>query len=58
MKRYGMTFDVYAVAFGLPNVITELIPLHIIKLHGEGLTSREIEKEVSVSQASERTLTV
>ena len=42
----------YAAAFGLPNVITEVIHLQIMKLHGEGLTSREIEKEVSVSIAS------
>jgi hypothetical protein len=49
----------YAVAFGLPNVITEVIHLKIMKLHGEGLTSREIGKEVSVSQASiQRTINV
>lgn len=49
----------YAIAFGLPNVITEVIHLQIMKLHGEGLTSREIEKEVSVSQASiQRTINV
>ena len=49
----------YAAAFGLPNVITEVIHLQIMKLHGEGLTSREIEKKVSVSQASiQRTINV
>ena len=49
----------YAVAFGLPNVITEVIHLKIMKLHAEGLTSREIGKEVSVSQASiQRTINV
>ncbi|WP_019026530.1 hypothetical protein [Colwellia piezophila] len=49
----------YAVAFGLPNVITEVIHLQIMKLHSEGLTSREIEIEVSVSQASiQRTINV
>ncbi|ALO33880.1 hypothetical protein CMT41_03425 [Colwellia sp. MT41] len=49
----------YAAAFGLPNVITEVIHLQIMKLHGEGLTLREIEKEVSVSQTSiQRTITV
>jgi len=49
----------YAVAFGLPNVITEVIHLQIMKLHGEGLTLREIEKEVSVNQAAiQRTITV
>ena len=49
----------YAAAFGLPNVITEVIHLQIMKLHSEGLTSREIEKKVSVSQASiQRTITV
>jgi len=49
----------YAVAFGLPSVITEVIHLQIMKLHGEGLTSREIEKEVSVSLASiQRTINV
>ena len=49
----------YAAAFGLPNVITEVIHLQIMKLHGEGLTSREIEKKVSVSEASiQRTITV
>lgn len=49
----------YAIAFGLPNVITEVIHLQIMKLHDEGLTSREIEKEVSVSQASiQRTINV
>lgn len=49
----------YAAAFGLPNVITEVIHLQIMKLHGEGLTSREIEKEVSVSLASiQRTINV
>lgn len=49
----------YAVAFGLPNVITEVIHLKIIKLHGEGLTLREIGKEVSVSQAAiQRTINV
>jgi hypothetical protein len=42
----------YASAFGLPNVITEVIHLQIMKLHGEGLTSREIGKKVSVSQVS------
>jgi hypothetical protein len=42
----------YAVAFGLPSVITEVIHLQIMKLHGEGLTTREIEKQVNVSQAS------
>ncbi|PKI14005.1 hypothetical protein [Colwellia sp. 12G3] len=49
----------YAVAFGLPNAITEVIHLRIMKLHGEGLTSREIGKEVGVSQASiQRTINV
>ena len=49
----------YAVAFGLPNVITEVIHLQIMKLHGEGLTSREIEKQVSVTQAViQRTINV
>ncbi|MCJ8295118.1 MAG: hypothetical protein MJK15_11975 [Colwellia sp.] len=49
----------YAAAFGLPNVITEVIHLQIMKLHSEGLTSREIEKKVSVSQASiQRTINV
>ncbi|PKG82390.1 hypothetical protein CXF85_12935 [Colwellia sp. 75C3] len=49
----------YAVAFGLPNAITEVIHLRIMKLHGEGLTSREIGIEVSVSQASiQRTINV
>ncbi len=49
----------YAAAFGLPTVITEIIHLQIMKLHGEGLTSREIEKQVSVSQASiQRTINV
>ena len=49
----------YATAFGLPNVITEVIHLQIMKLHGEGLTSREIEKKVSVSLASiQRTINV
>jgi len=49
----------YAVAFGLPNVITEVLHIQIMKLHGKGLTSREIEKEVSVSQLSiERTINV
>lgn len=49
----------YAAAFGLPSVITEVIHLRIMKLHGEGLTSREIEKEVCVSQASiQRTINV
>ncbi|WP_057830428.1 hypothetical protein [Colwellia sp. TT2012] len=49
----------YAAAFGLPNVITEVIHLRIMKLHGEGFTLREIEKEVSVSQTSiQRTITV
>ena len=49
----------YAVAFGLPNVITEVIHLRIMKLYGEGLTSREIGIEVSVSQASiQRTINV
>ncbi|MBA6296597.1 hypothetical protein [Colwellia sp. MB02u-9] len=49
----------YAAAFGLPNVITEVIHLQIMKLHGEGLTSREIEKDVSVSLASiQRTINV
>lgn len=42
----------YAAAFGLPNAITEVIHLQIMKLHGEGLTLREIGKQVSVSQAS------
>ncbi len=42
----------YAAAFGLPNVITEVIHLQIMKLHAEGLTSREIGREVSVSHAS------
>jgi len=42
----------YAAAFGLPSVITEVIHLQIMKLHGEGLTTREIEKRVNVSQAS------
>ena len=49
----------YAAAFGLPNVISEVIHLQIMKLHGEGLTLREIEKKVSVSQASiQRTINV
>jgi len=49
----------YATAFGLPNVITEVIHLQIMKLHDEGLTSREIGKKVSVSQASiQRTIKV
>lgn len=49
----------YAVAFGLPNVITEVLHIQIMKLHGKGLTSREIEKEVSVSQLLiERTINV
>lgn len=49
----------YAAAFGLPSVITEIIHLQIMKLHGEGLTPREIEKKVSVSQASiQRTISV
>jgi len=51
----------YAVAFGLPNVITEVIHLQIMKLHGEGFTSREIGRELSVnvSQASiQRTIKV
>ncbi|KGJ90389.1 hypothetical protein [Colwellia psychrerythraea] len=49
----------YAAAFGLPNVITEVIHLQIMKLHGEGLTSREIEKEVNISQTSiQRTINV
>jgi len=49
----------YAAAFGLPSVITEVIHLQIMKLHSEGLTSREIEKEVSVTQASiQRTINV
>jgi len=49
----------YAAAFGLPNVITEVIHLQIMKLHGEGLTSRQIEKEVSVSLPSiQRTINV
>jgi len=49
----------YAVAFGLPNVITEVIHLQIMKLHDEGLTSREIAREVSVSLASiQRTINV
>jgi hypothetical protein len=42
----------YAAAFGLPSVITEVIHLQIMKLHGEGLTAREIEKKVGVSQVS------
>jgi predicted DNA-binding protein (UPF0251 family) len=42
----------YAAAFGLPNVITEVIHLDIMKRHGEGLTSREIAKKVGVSQES------
>jgi hypothetical protein len=42
----------YAVAFGLPHVITEVIHLQIMKWHGEGLTLREIKKEVGVSEAS------
>ena len=49
----------YAAAFGLPNVITEVIHLQIMKLHSEGLTPREIEKKVSVSQVSiQRTINV
>jgi len=49
----------YAIAFGLPNVITEVIHLQIMKLHDEGLTSREIAREVSVSLASiQRTINV
>ena len=49
----------YAAAFGLPNVITEVIHLQIMKLHSEGLTVREIEKKVSVSQVSiQRTINV
>ena len=48
-----------AAAFGLPNVITEVIHLQIMKLHGDGLTSREIEREVSISQAAiQRTINV
>jgi len=49
----------YAAAFGLPSVITEVIHLQIMTLHGEGLTSREIEKKVGVSQvAIQRTINV
>ena len=49
----------YAAAFGLPNVITEVIHLQIMKLHSEGLAPREIEKKVSVSQVSiQRTINV
>jgi uncharacterized protein YaaW (UPF0174 family) len=49
----------YAAAFGLPNVITEVIHLQVMKLHSEGLTSREIAKKVSVSQALiQRTINV
>lgn len=49
----------YAAAFGLPSVITEVIHLQIMKLHGEGLTLREIEKKVSVSQVSiQRTINI
>ena len=49
----------YAAAFGLPNAITEVIHLQIMKLHGQGLTSREIEREVNVSQVSiQRTINV
>jgi len=49
----------YAIAFGLPSVITEVLHLQIMKLHGEGLTAREIEKKISVSQISiQRTINV
>jgi hypothetical protein len=49
----------YAAAFGLPNVITETLHIQIMKLHGEGLTPREIEKEVRVSQVLiEKTINV
>jgi len=41
----------YASALGLPNVITEVIHLKIMKLHQEGATSQEIGKEVSIALA-------
>ena len=44
-KRNG-----YARAMGLPNAITEPLHLKIMKLHSEGSTVEDIEKEVSLSQ--------
>ena len=41
----------YASALGLPNAITEVIHLQIMKLHQEGATSQAIGKKVSIAHS-------